>query len=99
MLFMVIEHFKGRDPAPVYARFRARGRMMPAGLKYHGSWIELNFARCFQVMECDDVALLMAWIAEWRDLTNFEVIPVVTSEVTAAAMKKSRAGKRPSAHR
>jgi len=93
MFFMVIEHFKGRDPAPVYARFKKRGRMMPAGVKYHGSWIEPNFARCFQVMECDDVALLMEWIAQWRDLAEFEVIPVVPSDATAAIVNTLR-GKR-----
>ncbi len=89
MLFMVIEHFKGRDPAPVYARFREKGRMAPEGLRYHGSWIEPNFARCFQLMECDDIALLMAWIAQWRDLADFEVIPVASSEVTAAVVQRA----------
>jgi hypothetical protein len=89
MLFMVIEHFKGRDPAPIYARFREKGRMAPEGLRYHGSWIEPNFARCFQVMECDDIALLMAWIAQWRDLVDFEVIPVASSDVTAAVMQRA----------
>ncbi|MFL6374211.1 MAG: DUF3303 domain-containing protein, partial [Pyrinomonadaceae bacterium] len=38
MLFMVIEHFKGRDPGPVYKRFAERGRLMPDGLKYVNSW-------------------------------------------------------------
>ncbi len=99
MLFMVIEHFKGRDPAPVYARFRAKGRMAPDGLKYHGSWIEPNFARCFQVMECDDIALLMQWIAEWRDLADFEIIPVAPSDVTAAVVGASSARKRPTRKR
>jgi len=95
MLFMVIEHFKGRDPKPIYARFRKHGRMAPAGLKYHDSWIEPNFARCFQVMECDDIALLMQWIAKWRDLADFEVIPVAPSGVTAAIVSGTGARKRP----
>lgn len=89
MLFMVIKHFKGRDPGPVYERFAREGRMAPEGLKYHGSWIEPNFARCFQVMECDDIALLMAWIAKWRDLVDFEVVPVATSDVTKAVVQAS----------
>jgi hypothetical protein len=29
MLFMVVEHFKNRDPLPIYRRFQAQGRMMP----------------------------------------------------------------------
>ena len=42
----------------VYRRFREQGRMMPEGLTYVGSWIEANFDRCFQLMECDDARLL-----------------------------------------
>lgn len=79
MLFMVIEHFKDRDPAPVYKRFADKGRMMPDGLNYLNSWIEVGMDRCFQVMETDDPALLQEWISKWRDLVEFEVVPVVTS--------------------
>jgi hypothetical protein len=79
MLFMVIEHFRDRKPAPVYKRFAEQGRMMPEGLKYINSWIEVGFNRCFQVMECDDPALLQEWIKSWHDLVDFEVVPVVTS--------------------
>lgn len=35
--------------------------------------------RCFQVMECNDVSLLQEWISNWRDLVDFEVVPVVSS--------------------
>ena len=79
MLFMVIEHFKGRDPKPVYRRFAERGRMMPEGLKYVNSWIEVGMDRCFQVMETEDPILLQEWIKNWGDLVDFEVVPVVTS--------------------
>jgi hypothetical protein len=48
MLFMVIERFKDRDAKAIYARLREKGRMMPDGLTYVGSWIERNFDRCFQ---------------------------------------------------
>jgi hypothetical protein len=56
--------------------------MAPDGLKYVGSWIETNFDRCFQIMECDDARLLQEWIANWSDLVEFEVVPVVSSEQT-----------------
>lgn len=79
MIFMVIEHFKERDPGPVYKRFADRGRMMPEGLKYVNSWIEVGMDRCFQVMETDDPVLLQEWMKNWRDLVDFEVVPVVTS--------------------
>jgi Protein of unknown function (DUF3303) len=79
MLFMVVEHFKDCDPAPVYKRFAERGRMMPEGLKYVNSWIEVGMDRCFQVMETDEPILLQEWIKNWNDLVDFEVVPVVTS--------------------
>jgi hypothetical protein len=84
MLFMVIETFRGGDPVPVYRRFRDQGRMMPAGIEYRGSWVTDDLRRCFQVMECEDRGLLDEWIANWSDLTAFEVIPVITSADAAA---------------
>lgn len=79
MLFMVVERFKNRDPGPIYQRLRESGRSMPDGLRYIDSWIEVNFDRCFQLMECDDPQLLMRWILQWRDLIVFEVVPVSPS--------------------
>jgi hypothetical protein len=81
MLFMVIERFKGRDPAPIYQRLRESGRLMPDGLRYVDSWIEANFDRCFQLMECNDATLLQRWVLEWRDLMEFEIVPVSPSSV------------------
>ena len=82
MLFMVIERFKGRDPAPIYARLRERGRAMPDGLRYLDSWVEANFDRCFQLMECDDARLLQKWVLFWDNLIEFEFVPVVPSAET-----------------
>jgi hypothetical protein len=80
MLFMVVERFKDRDPEPIYRRLRAAGRSLPEGLRYIDSWIEVNFDRCFQLMECDDPRLLMQWVLHWRDLVEFEVVPVSPSK-------------------
>ena len=85
MLFMVIERFKNRDATPVYERYRERGRMMPDGLSYIDSWVEPDFARCFQLMECDDPKLLQQWTNNWQDLVDFEIVPVVESKEVAEA--------------
>jgi hypothetical protein len=84
MLFMVVEKFRNRDAKAIYRRFRDQGRMAPDGLKYVGSWIEANFDRCFQLMECDDLRLLQQWVlANNRDLgMTFEIVPVVPSKET-----------------
>jgi hypothetical protein len=83
-LFMIVEHFRGGDPRPVYERFRRRGRLAPDGLRYVSSWVTDDLTRCYQVMECDDPGLLDEWIAAWADLVDFDVHPVITSAEAAA---------------
>ena len=84
MLFMVIERFRDHDGAAVYRRFREKGRLLPDGLKYVASWVEVNGNRCFQLMECDDVQLFQQWVARWNDLVAFEIVAVRTSKEAAA---------------
>jgi Protein of unknown function (DUF3303) len=83
---MVIEQFRGGDPVPVYRRFRDQGRLMPDGLQYVSSWITPDLKRCYQVMECDDPALLREWISHWEDIVDFEWMPVITSAEARAAV-------------
>lgn len=89
MLFMVIEHFKDGNAAPVYQRFREKGRMLPEGLTYVNSWTTTDFGRCFQLMECEDQLLLQEWLKRWEDLVDFEVIPVMTSADAAKTAARS----------
>ena len=83
LLYMVIENFKNRDPVPVYRRFRDRGRLAPAGLQYVSSWVDEKFERCFQLMETADRQLLDEWIANWSDIVEFEIYPVISSKEAA----------------
>lgn len=83
MLYMVIERFRNREAVPVYRRFREKGRMTPEGLDYVESWVEINFARCFQLMECEDARLLEQWATRWKDLVEFEFVPVHRSKEAA----------------
>jgi len=85
---MVIEHFKNRNAEAIYERLRNKGRMMPEGLVYVSSWIETGYDKCYQVMECDDEKLLEEWASHWRDLMEFEFIPVVDSKTMIERMKK-----------
>ncbi|MCC2665893.1 MAG: hypothetical protein K0S35_3815 [Geminicoccaceae bacterium] len=87
MLFMVIERFRDRDAKAVYRRLRDQGRGAPEGLAYVGSWVEANFDRCFQLMECEDARLLQQWVAFWGDLVEFEIVPVVPSAETRAMIE------------
>lgn len=88
MLYMVIEHFDQARVKEIYARFHAKGRMMPEGLRYVDSWITADYSRCFQVIECDDVTQLQEWVLVWGDLARFEIVPIASSKATAEAVKK-----------
>ncbi len=85
MQFMVIETFRNQDAKSVYRRFREKGRLLPDGLTFVSSWVEADLRRCFQVMECNDVTVLQQWVAEWSDLIDFEIVPVVSGKATAEA--------------
>ena len=84
MHYMIIENFRDGDSGPVYHRFRARGRLAPDGLEYVSSWVTDDLTRCFQVMRCDDRALLDQWLDNWSDIVDFEVVPVITSAEASA---------------
>jgi hypothetical protein len=90
MHYLVVERFRGGDPHPVYERFHAEGRLAPDGLHYVSSWISADLTTCWQVMACDDRALLDAWIARWTDLVDFEVHEVVTSSEAKARVLGDR---------
>jgi hypothetical protein len=84
---MVIERFV-HGARPIYERAAERGRMLPEGLVYIDSWIDESLERCFQFMEADDPALFDEWIANWSDLGEFEVVPVIGSaEASARALR------------
>jgi len=53
------------------------------------SWVTADgLDRCFQLMETDDPALLDAWLANWADITEFEVHPVIKSAEAAARVNE-----------
>jgi len=83
MLFMVIETFRDNDMVPIYQRLRDESRKIPEGLTYLDSWVEPNFHRCFQLMECSDLRLFQEWVLQWRGYgVTIEIIPVVSSKET-----------------
>ena len=92
MLFMVIEKFRNQDAKTVYARFHEEGRLMPDELTFVGSWVTADLGRCFLIVEGDEVTALQRWAAEWSDLVEFEILPVVTGEQVSEALRAQMAG-------
>lgn len=93
MLYMVVERYI-RGPEPVYERAAARGRMLPEGLRYVDSWVvdSPNLDRCFQLMETDDPSLFDVWLANWSDLGECEIFPVIKSAEAAARVSVTWTG-------
>jgi len=83
MLYMVIERFKAGAAPEVYRRFHDKGRMAPDGLEYVSSWVDLEFATCYQLMRTEDPSLFTTWTGAWKDLAEFEIVPVRTSAEAA----------------
>ena len=51
------------------------------------SYVTADLTRCFQVMECEDITLLQAWVANWEDLADFEIVPVVAGSRVGDAVR------------
>ena len=83
LLYMIVERFRGRDPVPVYRRFREQGRMAPEGLQYVSSWVDERLEICFQLMEAPDISYVNERTANWSDIVEFEVYPVISSKDAA----------------
>ena len=85
MLYMVVERFK--DAPAIYRRLHEKGRMMPEGLEYVSSWIDVDLKICWQLMRAEDESLFQTWIDHWKDLADFEVVAVRTSAEVREMMK------------
>ena len=86
MLYMVVEHFK--DAPAIYQRLREKGRLMPEGLEYISSWIDVDLKICWQLMRAEDKSLFKTWTDNWKDLMDFEVVPVRTSAEARELIEK-----------
>ncbi len=84
---MVVEKFRGQDGKAVYRKLRDKGRALPEGLKFVASYVTADLGRCFQLMETDDITTFQRWIADWSEVAEFEVVPVVEGKATREALE------------
>jgi hypothetical protein len=86
MLYMVVEHFK--DASAIYRRLYEKGRLMPEGLEYVSSWIDVDLKTCWQLMRTEDESLFQTWTDNWKDLMDFKIVPVRTSAEVREIMER-----------
>ena len=77
---MVIERFKNGDPKPIQEKLLHEGQRMPVDLVYHWSWVDPVNARCFQLMETEEIEYLRRWMSSWEEFIDFEIIPVIEAK-------------------
>ena len=63
-------------------------RMMPKGISYVNSWVTEDGNTCYQINEAESVELLHEWASNWKDVTDFTFIPVITSHEMSKKRKK-----------
>ena len=78
--YMIVERFKKEHIKELYARFDAKGRMLPEGVNYLDSWINEDVETCYQLMESENLEKVKEWVSYWKDLADFEIIPVIDSK-------------------
>lgn len=87
--YMIIENYKPGKTEEIYNRFSEKGRMLPSGVEFIDSWIEENLQKCYQVMRSETLEKINEWIDNWKDLVDFEIIPVInSSEASKTAQRK-----------
>lgn len=94
MLYMVVERFADNDMRPVYRHLAARGRGLPAGVRFLGSWVERDHSRCFQLMEADHRELLDRWMDHWAGtgVSFEEVVAVMTGDEARRQVEQGGSG-------
>jgi hypothetical protein len=78
--YLIIESYRSDKSHEIYQRFSEKGRMLPQGVEYVDSWVEMNMQKCYQIMRSESLGKLLIWTEQWKDLVDFEIIPVLTSE-------------------
>lgn len=84
MQYMIIERFQPGTVRAMYERFEKKGRMLPAGVTYINSWLNESVTVCYQLMESESPEALQQWMDQWKDLVEFEVVPVISSAAAKA---------------
>ena len=87
---MVVGRFRsgfGSIAAKTAAGLHGEAAEPHSGLTYVGSWVEASLGRCFQVVDCDELAALQRWAALWRHCVELELVPIVPAHDAVAALQ------------
>lgn len=55
-------------------------------MSYVKSWVTKDGNTCYQINEVQSEELLHEWAENWKNVTDFEFIPVISSQEMSAKM-------------
>ena len=87
MKYMVTWKISPSNYKAAVKRFLKTGAPAPKGMKTLGRWHTAGSTRGFHLVEGSDAALAEV-NAEWADLLDLQVVPVVEDDVAGAAAAK-----------
>ena len=87
MKYMVTWKISPSNYKAAVKRFLKTGAPAPKGMKTIGRWHTAGSTRGFHLVEGSDAALAEI-NAEWADLLDLQVVPVVEDDVAGAAAAK-----------
>jgi hypothetical protein len=91
MKFMVTWKIPPTQMSSAVARFLKTGGAPPKGVRMLGRWH--GAASGFALADCKDGKLLYEWIAEWSDLLDMSVQPVVEDREGASVLRRVYKGR------
>ena len=77
MLFMITpQSLPGKSDETIKKAFERRNVPLE-GIKVIGSWVSPGAGKAFMVCEVKDVNALVGMTFPWRDLRQFEIVPII----------------------
>lgn len=86
MLFMSIFTYEPAQKHDVLSK-RMEGFNVPEGAKLINQWSSASGGCAFTLFETDSSFAIAQWCAEWNDLGDFDIIPVIESEELMDALR------------
>jgi len=90
MRFMMTYQIDGESWDKAVSRFLETGAPAPTGVTLAGRWHSAAGRNGFLLLEANDASAIYRFAAEWHDLCDLSLTPVISDEEAAAVLKNTR---------
>jgi len=88
MKFMITWNLPSATYKTAIERFLSTGAPVPTGVKSLGRWHSVDENIGFHLVETDDGVALMQHAAEWKDLLELSIVPVLDDAQAGEALSR-----------